>query len=221
MYCALIGDLVKSRELSNRYEVQEKLDEIIDEVNDEFRDVIVSPMTLTIGDEVQVLLESSEYILEITETIKERLYPIEIRFGIGIGNVSTRLRKDLAIGTDGEVYHRARNALLELSSKKNKKIGITNGIRIGITKTEIDKLIEILNSNLDLLMYIQNKWSLKQHEVISLYSNKNLSQNEIADMLDINQSAVVRRLKSSGYYIYTSGKKAAKKALNEVWEAMN
>ena len=49
-YCALIGDINRSRELPQRARVQRAFQLAIGKVNQEFRDEIASNFVLTIGD---------------------------------------------------------------------------------------------------------------------------------------------------------------------------
>lgn len=49
-YIAIIGDLNNSKSIRNRKVFQEKLKKTFVQINEEFKDIIVSKFTLTIGD---------------------------------------------------------------------------------------------------------------------------------------------------------------------------
>ena len=59
---------------------------------------------ITLGDEFQGLLEITVSILEIIKYIQREIYPIKLRFGVGIGNVSTLINHEAAIGADGPAF---------------------------------------------------------------------------------------------------------------------
>ena len=55
-YVAIIGDIVGSRELKDRYKIQVQLENTLDSININFSRVIESKFTITIGDEFQGLV---------------------------------------------------------------------------------------------------------------------------------------------------------------------
>ena len=71
MYCALIGDLIHSRDIPShqRETVQKRLRLLLDEMNTQFSDYLASPFLVTLGDEFQGLLTAAEPALEIIEYI--------------------------------------------------------------------------------------------------------------------------------------------------------
>lgn len=60
--------------------------------------------------------------MDIILCIKKEIYPHEIRFGIGIGAITTQINHEFALGADGPSYHKARNCIETL-----KKVGETKG----------------------------------------------------------------------------------------------
>ena len=51
MYFAIIGDIIASKTISNRSEVQNHLKRILDQVNEEYKSNIASRFSITLGDE--------------------------------------------------------------------------------------------------------------------------------------------------------------------------
>ena len=62
-------------------------------------------MTITLGDDFQGLLHSGEHVMDIIQYIKREAYPIKIRFGIGIGAITTNINAMISIGADGSGYY--------------------------------------------------------------------------------------------------------------------
>ena len=122
-YYAIIGDIKRSKKIENRCEIQEKLKKILDNVNSIYNNDISAKFLITLGDEFQGLLEITAPILEIIKYIQREIYPIELRFGVGIGNVSTLINHEAAIGADGPAFYAAREMIdfLREQEKKLKK----------------------------------------------------------------------------------------------------
>ena len=120
-YYAIIGDIKRSKKIENRCEIQEKLKKILDNVNSIYNNDISAKFLITLGDEFQGLLEMTAPILEIIKYIQREIYPIKLRFGVGIGNVSTLINHEAAIGADGPAFYAARE-MIEFLREQEKKL---------------------------------------------------------------------------------------------------
>ena len=120
-YYAIIGDIKRSKKIENRCEIQEKLKKILDNVNSIYNNDISAKFLITLGDEFQGLLEITAPILEIIKYIQREIYPIKLRFGVGIGNVSTLINHEAAIGADGLAFYAARE-MIEFLREQEKKL---------------------------------------------------------------------------------------------------
>jgi len=109
-YCAITGDLIKSREIQQRNKVQMKLTKILDKVNKQFHSVVVANFSITLGDEFQGLIKSLEESYNITKFITRLLYPVQVSFGVGEGAIYTSI-EDTTSKMDGECFFRSREAL--------------------------------------------------------------------------------------------------------------
>lgn len=108
-YCAIIGDIVNSKKIPNRQEIQDLFASVLTEINMEFYNDIASNFTITLGDEFQGLIYKPILSYEIIKKIKQKMSPIEFVFGVGIGEMKTRIERTISIGSDGPAYHYARN----------------------------------------------------------------------------------------------------------------
>ena len=120
-YYAIIGDIKRSKKIENRCEIQEKLKKILDNVNSIYNNDISAKFLITLGDEFQGLLEITAPILEIIKYIQREIYPIKLRIGVGIGNVSTLINHEAAIGADGPAFYAARE-MIEFLREQEKKL---------------------------------------------------------------------------------------------------
>jgi hypothetical protein len=75
-YCAIIGDINKSRTLERRARAQEKFKEAVAAINKEFKNDIASKFLITLGDEFQGLLKTPARSYHIVRRFQELTEPI-------------------------------------------------------------------------------------------------------------------------------------------------
>ena len=103
LYIALIGDLIESKQLKNRKQAQKDLQDMMAVLNQDYRDYLVSPFTVTTGDEFQALLRPNPEIMQLLDQIALG-FPHPIRFGLGLGEIVTDINREQSIGADGPAY---------------------------------------------------------------------------------------------------------------------
>lgn len=219
MYYAIIGDIIQSKELANRMEIQTKLNSILHEINKKYADEIAANFIITLGDEFQGLLNSPENLIDIIDLIKFYLHPIKVRFGIGIGEINTEINREMAIGADGPAYYFAREKIEEIKMQKKSKMSSTADVKLKAYSNET--AVDLINSNFCLCQFVEDKWTDKQRELIKemLFAKK--SQREVGEKLGVVQSSIQRRLKSSGYYDYVYCRETIKKSIINIWGSCN
>ncbi len=160
MYCALIGDIINSRSIEDRSNMQDSFEEILNSINSTYSSTIEAKFTITIGDEFQGLLKEPYHLFNIIDKIKMKLYPTQVRFGIGIGKMATEI-KSYAIGSDGPAYHVAREAIDEIKQGEIKYEQPIRDILVNSTLLNEDEFneLDILNSILSTCYFIESKWS--------------------------------------------------------------
>ena len=102
---AVLGDIKNSRNIKNRGAVQKKLNGVLEEVNERYAEDLSSKFVIKLGDEFQGLLCRGANKLQIIFEIERRMYPVKIRFGIGVGRITTDVIKEMSIGADGPGYY--------------------------------------------------------------------------------------------------------------------
>jgi len=182
-YLAIIGDVVRSRELRERGAVQGRLRDGIDRVNEVFASQIASKFVLTIGDEFQGLLKEVDEIIHLLAVLRIAIHPIEQRIGIGVGLLETTL-EEVALGMDGPCFHHARNAI------ERAKV---SGTSIEVETDNLDEPFRIYS-----LLYsgLRRGWTSRQREVFDLSMAGN-SGKGIARKLGVSPSAVSQHLRAA------------------------
>lgn len=201
-YVAIIGDMISSRSLAYRGRTQRTLVDTMNDVNDYFSDKLASKFIVTLGDEFQGLLIDCEQVLTIINFINDRMYPIQFRFGIGVGEMLTDIDPQISLGADGPAYYNARNSLKEIKIVEAKNTGAKSCIRINIENKAV--IADLLNTIFMLLYALEQKWTQRQSQVIREYEHGK-TQSEIAQTLGVTQPNVQKILASAKYYSYKEG----------------
>lgn len=214
-YIAIIGDIKKSKKITDRKSVQEKLRRVLEQVNKKYEKDISAKFMITLGDEFQGLLRGGENVLNIIQDIQMEMYPIIIRFGIGVGEITTNINAEMAIGADGPGYYMARSAIESLKQEELKNRKQSADIKIKIAE-EKNKIAEMLNTIFSLMTVIQSNWTDRQREIIMDYRKYKGSQSDCAKRLGITQSSVQRGLNNGNYYAYKDAIDSVNDILGEI-----
>lgn len=197
LYCAIIGDIIGSRKLEDRHNVQKKFLAMAEKANRLFEQDIASPFTVTIGDEFQVLLKCLHITPKVLDHVIREMAPVELVFGVGIGEIVTDINPTLAIGMDGPAFHFARKAV-EQAKKKKPKI---------IYKSDFPGM-DMSNALNYFIESCTERRTKRQKQVLGYLSRK-LTQEAIAEKLGIKQQSVSDIINAS----YLSEVEDAKRAL--------
>lgn len=175
----LIGDIVASREIEQREELQQNLRQILDTVNEQ-NEGLISPYTITLGDEFQAMYTQADHLFEHLVMIMAKLHPVQVRFSIGIGSIDTPVNKKQAIGMDGPAFHEAREGIKALKGS-----GFLFSIRV---EGEDNSTLKIINSSLTLIGHQMKSW--KKNRLTILYMlMQGKDYKSITKKLDISRVA--------------------------------
>ena len=111
MYYVLIGDMVKSREQKDRRRVQEKFAAILADLNSTYKEELQTNLTITLGDEFQGVFLKGKKILDFVVKFIYEMQPVNFRFGLGYGEISTALVSLETKVLDGPAFYKAREGL--------------------------------------------------------------------------------------------------------------
>lgn len=201
-YIAIIGDIYDSRLIRNREEVQKRLLRILDSINKRYKKELASEFSISMGDSFQGLLEINAPFMEIIFDIELEFFPVQLRFGIGIGEITTSIDPMNSQLNDGPAYHHAREAIERIEQGEQQYA--TRKTNILLSDQNDDASDKLINAILALNTAIKSKWSDRQKEIIKTYLNSNENQYDTARTLGIGQSSVSKALKSTNFYTYKS-----------------
>jgi DNA-binding CsgD family transcriptional regulator len=183
VYLAVIGDVVGSRDVENRGNLQRHLNLAIDRVNKNYKEQIAAGFVLTIGDEFQGLLNQATGVEVLLSDLRASVHPVELRFGIGFGTLDTTLEM-VALGMDGPCFHRARTAIERAETR-----GTPNEVEVGLERPGLH-IYSLLYAGL------RKGWTTRQRQVFDLAMAR-VPGKSIALRLGITASAVSQHLRAA------------------------
>ena len=186
---AVGGDLVGSSQLHNRAEVQAILKSSIEKVNSEFASLLLVPFQIVLGDEFQAALKPHALpdTLELTWRFQCLLYPVHVRFVIGLGGLDTPLLENPG-EMDGEAFRRARDAMMT-SPGTFYQMRIVTGDAV---------VSELINHTLRLMEIVRSRWSDHHWEYVIAYQDAGTQQGA-SDILSVSRQAVSKGLNIASY----------------------
>ena len=215
-YLAVIGDLIGSRGIAGRRGVQQRIEQVFDDINREYRDLIASRLTLTLGDEFQLIARPDGGVLQLLDELERRL-ELPFRVGIGYGGLLTDIHYERSIGADGEAFWHARDAIEKVHDYNwhGRQRTCVQGYG-----TLEDELLNALFAASDAL---RAGWTALQRETFHRMLEEGIyeaqfDQRSFAATLGITESALSRRLSAGNIKIYLNSRAAIARSL-EAWHA--
>lgn len=186
-YLAVIGDISRSREIENRRLFQQQLHELMERLNRQWAAFVLSPFTVTLGDEFQAILRRADPLFDIFNQIETALAPWHIVIGVGVGRLETELFSHTSVGMDGPCLRLARQQV-EQAKKQPPRL------RFAIEALQTEQV----NYHLLLQTILVNRQTSNQKKIIALYEQFG-KQQPVAETLGISQAAVSQSLKAAHY----------------------
>lgn len=186
-YLAVIGDLRRSRALTARAAVQQRLETGLARVNRVLADELSAAFVVTLGDEFQGLLRRPEAAMPALALLEEELADLPVRYAFGWGALATRLRPE-AVGMDGPCFHAAR-AALDLAKREQRWVAVRG---FG------ERHDAVLNGILRLLGEVRTRWTRTQAATVRGMRRAH-TQREVAAQRGVSESTISKALKGAMY----------------------
>jgi hypothetical protein len=199
-YICLIADIVKSKEIRNRGEVQSRLKDELAAVNLRSGSHIVSPYVITTGDEFQAVYKDYETIFVDIFEILWVLFPHRVRFAISYGELATEINNIEAIGMDGPAFHKAREQI-ELMKKKGKFQRENPEMSMLMMYGGPARNLYLINKSLRMFFLVFNTWS-KTAVTSFFWLLKDNDKGSIADVAKVSNRMVYKSIKMNNINEY-------------------
>lgn len=214
VYIAIIGDIKESKSINERGKLQNRIIHILKTVNDNYAQSIASKFLITLGDEFQGLLSSAEHLMDIIQFIKVEAQPVEIRFGIGVGSITTAINPDAALGSDGPAYYMARKCIDNMKMAEGTKGRVCGNVQIKIDDNHSQELS--LNTIFNLMHCIEHDWTVKQKEIAYYALSHREKQTDIAKQFNVSQAYIQQVFSKTHFYAYKQAYDSVYSILKEV-----
>ncbi|AYW50399.1 hypothetical protein C7H83_07980 [Tetragenococcus halophilus] len=200
-YIAVIGDIKDSRKIKDRKNSQTHFAKVLERLNQIYQKDLAAKFTISMGDSFQVLLKNSDYLMDMLFTLELDLMPMEVRIGIGLGDVETEVDPENSLVIDGSCYHRAR-AMIESIEKSEKQYAQSKSNILLSTGGEIPYQEQVINTIFALETALKTGWTQRQKQIVRAYLANGRNQYAAAKALDIGQSSVNKTLNSTNFYTF-------------------
>jgi hypothetical protein len=189
---ALIGDIVGSRTSSDRQALHDHLERVLTTVNDD--GPVHDPAVITLGDEFQGIYDTLGDALRASFRIRFLLQPVDVRFGVGRGSVTTL---DTGRGIhDGPAYWNARDAI-EKAAHRAERAQTRTSRTAYVSPEDPPGHAEAVQAALDCLDFMIGSMSDTSRSVLGgLMEGR--TQQEIATRHGISPSAVSQQVRNNG-----------------------
>lgn len=196
-FIIVMADIIDSRNMQQN-KLMKSFKKITDEINYEKKDILLSPITITLGDEFQCIVKSVEAGIELMLAIDEKkLYEMadfKLRYVLVEGGIETPINHDIAYGMLGEGLTIARETLTEYKNSYH---------RYSIQLKNVSKSEALANS---LLVYqnIIDTWKMeKDYHLIARFLELK-DYKLVADEMGKTRSQIWKREKSLNLEAYFS-----------------
>lgn len=187
--------------------------DVVSLINKEKNKNLISPLTITLGDEFQGLTNTMENgiktIFEIEEIILDKQYDLKLRYVLLYGQIDTEINNNIAYEMLGEGLTNARK---DLNSLKNND----SRFQIRLNKNE-EKKEQYLNKAFSIYQKFVDYWKEKDLKIVKeflLHEDYKI----VAQNVNIDQSNAWRRKKSLNIQEYNDIKKIILFILNSKHE---
>lgn len=199
----VIGDIKRSRLITDRESFQKRLRIILEDINSRFSEYLESRFEITLGDEFQGFLLSPEPLFEIIIRLDLDLYPVECRYSLGVGPITTQVNPLRPLGSDGPVFWGTRDLLTLMKSKHQK--GLKEVTHLGFYSASPLPESDLINMNLVFVSKIMRNWTEDQRnlikEIVRKYGmSEKFEQAALAKEMGLSPADVNRKLKRCAYY---------------------
>lgn len=188
MYTIMMADIIKSREIKGKG-LMNSFTEIVESVNKKHQERLLSPLTVTLGDEFQGIPDSIDSAVEIFFDLEEmvimRSGGYKLRYVILEGEVETSINPDFAHGMLGKGLTQARESL-EVMKESEERV---------LFYLQDQKKEKALNEGGHLYQWIVDDWNEKDRELVRAFWEYR-DYKTVAKALNKNVSLMWKREKS-------------------------
>lgn len=185
----LMADIISSR-ASEGKELMSTFESVVKEVNHTHQALLLSPLTITLGDEFQGIATSISsavtIIINLEETLLKNKANFKLRYVLHYGEVETEINPKVAYGMLGAGLTHARKRIEALKGSSSERVTID---------IEHFQASAPLNKAFLIFTHIIDKWSKKDYGLIHMLLKHN-DYKIVAGALNKDRASIWRRQKT-------------------------
>lgn len=216
-YISIIGEMVDFKNNADSTQIQKKLNTVLKYINREYETGIAGRFMATAGGEFQGLLESGNDLMKIILDLKNKMHPVKLRFGLGVGEITDGLDFEMPLLATGPCKDKSKEALMLLQNHANKNQSGMADVRMEAVGEHSERM-RLVNTVFSLLTTLECGWSSRQREIICNIMKYQDHQSDVARRLGITQSTVQKSLTAAHYYTYKDALDTLNTIFSEIGE---
>lgn len=198
MYCAIIGDMIRSKELepAAREAATAAIKDTLNYINTKYMDTIFASFGLVKGDAFEGVLFSQEQAPKIIQEIVKSLYRAnKTKVRISVARDTLTVVSSDSNEADGPAFHTAAQKMEDLKKSKSE-----HWLQIAFsTNTTAQPVIDSVTR---LLAALTEDWTDRQRETVWAMEEHSEMQNLVSKKLNVSPSVVNKHLKAAHYETY-------------------
>lgn len=186
----IMGDLVASRQAGSTQKVHKAFNRSVEAMNKAYEEGLISPLTITLGDEFQGLINSFSGAFSLVRAMRLLLLRenVRCRFVIGGASIETPVNREKAWNMMGPGLAEARELL---------GVRDQNAYRFSVLEQPV--LGRLLNTLGAVLTDIEQEWTARQRELaIDYFYGVGESVADISAKYDVSETNVHKVLRAAG-----------------------
>jgi len=200
-YPILMADIIDSGRKDSKVLIHQ-FKKIVASINTSRKLNFLSPLTITLGDEFQGIVDTIpnglKIILEIEELIIEHLYDLKFRYVLSFGAIDTEINSNIAYEMLGKGLTKARKSLNELKKNQNSRFHVQLDSKNNEYEEIINKAFVVYQSFID-------SWKVKDYKIIWQFLNRR-HYKVVAKNVNLDESSAWRRERSLRMHEYFTTK---------------
>jgi len=208
LYAVVTADVVGSRRIRD---FRKKRDSILRAISETQMKphLILSPYAITVWDEFQAIMTRPDLFPAAVLDLRRHFYPMQLRIGIGIGQVTDPRKSPINQFAGGIAFERARAAMDRLKVTKAKKYAALTAVDSG------DRLVDLAANAIYQLQDTLNRDISPAQWKTATWVARLGSQEQAAKKLRVNISTVSRTLRRARYWEIEATSKALAQIVQE------
>ncbi|MCG8441886.1 MAG: SatD family protein [Caulobacterales bacterium] len=207
-HAIVMGDLVDSEDTRSVERLHAAFNATISAANERRASALVSPLTITLGDEFQGLATSLRGGLAITRALRLALLGegVDCRFVVGLARVDTPLNRERAWNMMGPGLSDARDRLADKRDPNRHRFSLPG-------EPLLETLLDAIGRS---LTHIETDWTARQFDIVRASMETDRQVADLARLLAISERALYKHRRAANLPLYDDQWRAAESALDHL-----